>query len=239
MREPRLTILPHQIHTKPARHEGENRIRPRGGDLRELGCKIKLRERHINLVYHFTLEAGFEAGHCITPGLVIRHHDENALIALVFADLADHGMHLVVIVRCREEEGIAAAPGKGGRPGIGADQEGIGFRHRANDGLQNIGEDNAHNEIAAVAFECGAHLRHRNIGLQFIINHHGFGGQATQPTIQMAQPHQEAIAQLRAQCRLRAGLHGNQADLHPAGGLRMQNGGRCQQPQGAAHGGTT
>ena len=148
-------------------------------------------------------------------------------------------MHLVVIVGCGEEKRIAAAPGKGGRPGIGTDQEGIGFRHRADDGLQDVGKHNAHNEIAAVPFQSGAHLGHRHIGAQFIINHHSLSGEPAKPAIQMPKPHQVAIAQLRAKRCLRAGLHGNQADLHPARGLRMQNGGRCQQPQGAAHGGTT
>ena len=128
-------------------------------------------------------------------------------------------MHLVVIVGSREEERIAAAPGKGGRPGIGADQEGIGFRHWADDGLQNVGKHNAHNEIAAVPFKGGAHLGHRHIGAQFVINHHGLSGQPTKPAIQMPKPHQVAIAQLRAKCRLRASLHGNQANLHPARGL--------------------
>ena len=177
--------MPHQIHAKPARHEGENRIWLRGGDLRELCGEIKLRERHINLIHHFALEAGFEAGNGIAPRLVIRHHHKNALIALVFTDLADHGMHLVVIVRRGEEERIAAAPGIGGRPGIGADQEGIGFRHRADDGLQDVGEDNAHDEIAAVAFKGGTHLGHRHIGLQFIINHHGLSREAAKLAAKM------------------------------------------------------
>jgi hypothetical protein len=55
----------------------------------------------------------------------------------------------------------------------------------------------------------------------------------------MPKPHQVAIAQLRTKRSLRAGLHGNQANLHPTRGLGMENSGRCQQPQGAAHGGTT
>ena len=148
-------------------------------------------------------------------------------------------MHLIIIVGSGEEERIAAAPGKGGRPGIGADQEGIGFRHWPHNGLQDIGKHHAHDEIAAVTLKRSAHLGHRHIGAQFIINHHGLCGQPAQPAIQMPKPHQEAIAQLRAQRGLRTRLHGNQADLHPARGLRMQNGGRCQQPQGAAHGGTT
>ena len=107
-------------------------------------------------------------------------------------------MHLVVLIRRHIEERVAVLAGKGRRAGIGADQEGLGFRDGPVDRLQDVGEDRADHEVDLVALEQALDLGHRRIRLEFVIDHDDLDIAAAHLAAEILHRERKAVANLLA-----------------------------------------
>ena len=120
---------------------------------------------------------------------------------------------LVVLVGGDEEIRVAFLAGEIGGAGIRADQDDIGVGHRLEDRLQNIGEDRADHEVDLVALEQRLDLGDGDVGLEFVVLHDDLDLAAAELAAEVFHRELEAVAQLLAEHRRRAGQRGDDADL--------------------------
>ena len=118
-----LPILLDEIDAHAAGQEGEDGVGICRGNARELGRIIELAERHIHLVENFAGELVFETRGGIFAGLIVRHDDNDFLHAGGLGVLAEHFVHLVVLIGGDEQVRVALLAGEGRGAGIRADEE--------------------------------------------------------------------------------------------------------------------
>ena len=75
-----LAVLLDEVHAHAARHEGEDRVGLRGGDLGELGREVELVQRDVDLVDDLALEVALEAGDRVLAGLVVRRQQDRRFL---------------------------------------------------------------------------------------------------------------------------------------------------------------
>ena len=203
----------HQSHAHAARHEGEQRVGLQRGNLGELDLEIQRAEWRVGFLDNLALVVELEAGGGILAGLIVRHQHIDPLVAAVLRDLAEHLVHLVVLVGGHIEKRTAVLAGIARRPGIRADQEGFGVRHRLVDRLQDVGEDRPHHEIDLVALEQAFDLCHRGIRLQLVVDVDNFDFPAAHFAAEILDRERKTVANLLAKCGRRTGEGHDHADL--------------------------
>jgi hypothetical protein len=126
---------------------------------------------------------------------------------------------LVVLVGGDEEVLVAFGAGEVRGPGIGADEEPAAVRDGPHDGLQDVGEDRADDEIGAVALDQLARLVDGDVGLQLVVDHDDLGVHAAELAAHLLHREEETVAGLLAEHRRGAGQGEDQADLHALAAL--------------------
>ena len=122
-------------------------------------------------------------------------------------------MDLVVLVGGDVEERAALLAGIARRSGVRADQERLAVRDRLVNGLEDVGEDRADDEIDLVAFEQALDLAHGAVRLEFIVDDDEFDVLAGHLAAEVLDRERKAVADLRAERRGGARQGHDHADL--------------------------
>ena len=127
--------------------------------------------------------------------------------------LAQHFVHLVVLIGGDEQVRVALLAGEGRSAGIGTDQDHAGLGDRLGDGAENVGEDRPDHEIDLVAVDERFHFGHGDIGLELVVGDEDLGLAAAELAAQILHRERKAVAQLLAEHRRRTGQSGDDADF--------------------------
>ena len=115
---------------------------------------------------------------------------------VVLRVLAEHLVHLVVLIGGDEEVRVAVLAGEGRGAGIRADQEGAAVGDRLDDRDQDVGEDRADDEVDLVALDQRLDLAHRDVGLELVVLHDDLDVAAAELAAEVLDAELEAVAQL-------------------------------------------
>ena len=208
-----LAELLDEVHAHAAGDEGKNRVRAGRGNARELGGVIELAKRHIHLVEDFAAEFVLEAGGRVLAGLIVRHDDDDLLEPGILGILAQNFVHLIVLIGGDEEIRVAVLAGEARCPGVGTDEDDVRLGDGLGDCAEDVGEDRTDHEIDLVAIDQRLDLGHGDVGLELVVGDDDLGLAAAELAAQILDRKCEAVAQLLAEHRRRAGQRGDDADF--------------------------
>ena len=170
--EARLLVLLDEGRPGAAGVEDEDRVRPRGAGLGQLGGEVELRVlaplRHV-LADHLAREGALDPGHHVLPGRVVGGHDVELLHALAVEDLAHRHRGLVVLPGGREEVLVAELAGELGRAGVRADEELAGVEDGFAGGEQDVRPDEPRHEIDVVGLDELVRLLLADLGPESVV----------------------------------------------------------------------
>ena len=194
--------------------------------LGQLGGEVQLPDLGVDLVGQRLLVQALEAVERVLARGVVGRHDHDLVVALVRGVLARGLVHGVVLVAGAEEIGIALGARELAGAGVGRQVGHLGGKQRRAHGQRHVGGHRAGEQIDLLALDEAVYELACLLGVARHVGLDELGRHAAELAAQQLDGQVQAVADLGAGCRERAGDIQGHAHLDGRGRLRLGQHGR-------------